>query len=396
MRRLSFILFLFFSQLVFSQDSLSLDTNQFKIKVPKNQLKLLYSLLGQDGEHSAVTGGQGTEDLTVHSARVIYIKKTENNNKWKHNVGVDNITSASTDQIDLIESTASYKDYRVSGKSGFELELKKDTSAVGLFVGGSLESDYVSRSIGMNYFKKNKYNGLYQSQFSFFWDDLRWGLVTSGVFDLYKMVYPIELRGKDWFNTHNRNTYTWSNKWSFAANKRSKLGFFADITFQEGILSTPFHRVFLEDNSVGVELLPQKRWRLPVAVQYNYFLGGGIVLRNYFRYYWDSFFLNAYTYSLQVPIKLNYSTWLKPFARIYYQSGIPYFQPYQEHLNSAQFRTSDYDLSQFSSLNLGLTLKLKKKAGWKFLNGYEFSVEYYKRSDGLYFWQTSAMADFLF
>lgn len=393
MRWLFFILFLS-TGIVYGQDSAKVDS--FLLKSPKHQLKVLYSLLGQDGNHSAVTGGEGTEKLTVHSARVIYIRKTKKNNTWKHNVGVDNITSASTDQIDLIESTASYNDNRVSAKTGFEFDLKKDTTKIGVFVGTSIESDYLSRSIGASYTYVNKKGNIYQSEFTFLWDDLRWGLVTSGVFDLSTMVYPIELRGTKWFNKHHRNTYTWNNKWSFIVNKRSKLGVFADLTFQEGILSTPFHRIVLQNNMVTVEKLPHHRFRIPLALQYNYFLYGSVILKNYARYYWDSFNLNSYTYQLTVPVKLNYWLWLKPFARVYYQTGVSYFKGFQEHLNSSEFMTSDFDLSEFSSLNLGLNIKLKKKMNWHKVNGYEVGIEYYKRSDGLYFWQTSIMSDFKF
>lgn len=398
MRKLALIVFILTSFSVVAQsDSLAVDSGYQKKKIPKNQIKALYGFLGQDGNHSAVTGGIGTEELQVHSTRVVYVKKVPKNQKWLIKTGVDKITSASTDNIDFFESSASRKDYRVQANVGKMYTDSVDSNAVGYNVSASLESDYLSRGLGAFYKHKNKWGGFTELKANFFWDELRWGLVTAGVFDFTKMVYPMELRDTSWFDISHRNTFTFSTKHSFITSYRSKLGFMLDATFQQGVLSTPFHRVYDKNDELRVEKLPTFRVRLPFAVEFNYFLGSGIVLKNYFRYSWDSFQMNAYTYKLQTPIKINYLFWLKPFARVYYQNAANYFAPYQQgDFLVDEYYTSDFDLSSFWAINYGLGIKMKKKASWENLNGMELLIENYNREDGLNFWQTTFMIDFSF
>ena len=74
MMRLFFIFF-FISGLTFAQevvqDTAIIDTGYQKIKLKKHQIKAIFGFLGQDGDHSAVTGGEGTEELHVQSIRII-------------------------------------------------------------------------------------------------------------------------------------------------------------------------------------------------------------------------------------------------------------------------------------------------------------------------------------
>ena len=330
MKSLTFIIFCLISFAVYSQtDSLELNSGYVKKKLPKNQIKALYGFLGQDGDHSAVTGGTGTEELQVHSARVLYVKKARKNQKWLIKSGVDRIASASTDNIDFFESSASRKDYRIQANVGKMYTDSVDTNSCGFNISASLESDYFSRGIGTFFKHKNKWGGFTELKANFFWDELRWGIVTAETFDFTTMVYPYELRDTSWFNKSHRNTFTLSGKHSFISSYRSKLGFLMDLTLQQGILSTPFHRVYDLNDNLRVEKLPSFRVRIPMAIEYNYFLGSKIILKNYLRYSWDSFKVNSYTYKLQVPIKINYLFWLKPFARVYYQNEAAYFSPFK-------------------------------------------------------------------
>lgn len=390
------ILFIF-SFYAFSQqekDSLSVDYK--KEKLSKNQIKALFGSLSQDGNHSAVTGGEGTEELTVQSARLVYVRKVSDNQKWIIKPGLDNVSSASTDNIDFVVSSASAHDYRAQLGIGVNFTDSIDTNAFGINISASLESDYLSRGIGVDYRKKNKFGGISQLKANFYWDELRWGLINVGILDFKTMVYPFELRDSSWFNISHRNTLTLSGKHSFITSVRSRLGLIMDLTFQQGILSTPFHRTYFSDGSLRVEKLPFQRLKIPLSIQYNYFLGSGFLLKNYLRYSWDSFGISSYTYKLQTPVKLNYWMWLKPFVRIYTQDGSPYFQPYAEHDISNDYYTSDYDLGDFWAYNYGVSFRLKKKANWKTLNGLEWLIESYNREDGLSFWQTSFMIDFSF
>lgn len=370
--------------------------NYKKIEIDKHQLKVLYGYLGQDGNHSAVTGGEGTEELAVQTSRIIYVKRIDSTSKWILKGGVDYISSASTDNIDFFVSSASKKDFRVHADVGRDFTSKNDTNTVGVNIRASLESDYFSRGIGGKYSHKNKYGGVTEVRGNYYWDELRWGIVTQGIFDFYTLVYPQELRDTSWFDISHRNTVSLSGKHTFITSKRGRFGVMADVIYQQGILGTPFHRVYFTDNSLRVERLPFNRVKLPISVQYNHFLWSGLIVKNYVRYGWDSFGINSLTYQIQTPIKLKYWLWLKPFVRYYNQTSATYFKPYGMHDIKQEFYTSDYDLSQFNSINYGLGIRIRKIANWKSLKGLEFLIEKYDRSDGLYFWQTSALIDVSF
>ena len=126
---------LFLCLKVWSQNDLdSLNSTFENKKIPKHRIKTLYGFLSQDGNNSPVTGGNGTEELEVHSARVLYVKNVEKNNKWIIKSGLDNISSASTDNIDFVVSSASAHDYRVHLNVGFNHTDSIDTTSYGVYL----------------------------------------------------------------------------------------------------------------------------------------------------------------------------------------------------------------------------------------------------------------------
>ena len=85
-----------------------LDSGYVEKPIPKNEIKAILGYYSQDGNHSAVTGGEGTEELVVKSSRITFIRKTDSNNRWVVKTGLDQITSASTDEINYVEAGNNY------------------------------------------------------------------------------------------------------------------------------------------------------------------------------------------------------------------------------------------------------------------------------------------------
>ena len=110
------------------------------------------------------------------------------------------------------------------------------------------------------------------------------------------------------------------------------------------------------------------------------------MVRTYYRLYWDFFGLSAHTFQLETPFRLTSFFTLSPLARFYTQKAARYFQPYAAHSLAANFYTSDYDLSAFTSYTLGLTLRYAPyeplRGNYSF-QAFDFRYSYYKRSDGL-------------
>ena len=276
-----------------------LDSGYVKKTIPKNQIKSIFGYYSQDGKHSAVTGGEGTESLDVKSSRIIFIHKTDSNNRWIIKTGIDQITSASTDAINYIESSASYIDHRVQLNIGFD---KVDSLKLyGFHVGTSIESDYWSRVIGFKYHQKLKKDIKLKFAFSYYWDDLRWGWVNQGQWKGDRLIYPVELRGTKWFNKNHRNSFNLSSSANWISSKRSRIGIKLDLVFQEGILSTPFHRIYFSNGSKGVERFPNMRFKVPIGLSFNYMLTSHLIIKNY------AHVLDFYSCELVVNTELVYA-----------------------------------------------------------------------------------------
>jgi len=361
-----------------------LDTGYTAKKLSKTEIQIVYSHYLQKGNHSAVTGGIGTEKLTVYSPEFIYSHQADSLSRFTIDAGVDIISSASTDNIDFIMSSAS----KIDGHSYLNLSYSRRRKNRPLTIGGSIytsiESDYTSAGLGINMQHSNAdQSRVYTAELDVFFDDLRWGRLSAQ--DNLKLIYPQELRYKEWFDIHKRRSYNLNASIQQTIDKRTLLTIFPGVAFQNGLLSTSFHRVFFKDSSEAVENLPRHRWRVPLGIQLNRFIADRYILRAYYRFYWDEWGIVANTLQLELPIKITPAFIVSPSFRIYTQQAARYFNPNHQHQPTQQYYTSDYDLSSFNSYEPGLETKfnLAGKKPSAVFNNLLLRYGYYKRSDGL-------------
>lgn len=343
----------------------------------------MFSYYTQDNNHSAVTGGIGTENLQVYVQDYSFTWSHDSIKSISLNFGSDVISSASTDNIDDVFSSASRKDFRVHATVGFDRNLKNGWS-VGANTGASAESDYLSFGLGLMAGKQSAdKSGEWSATLQTFFDDLRW--INPG--EPHILIYPAELRNQEWFDIYKRYSYNLSFSFYRSINRRMAAGFYPGISFQHGLLSTPFHRVYFEDDSRRVENLPQQRLKIPIGAQLNMFLGKMWIIRTFYRFYWDDFGITAHTLDVETPVKVSQKITLSPFIRLYSQTGADYFKPYAQHELTQEFYTSDYDLSKFESYKTGLSFRYTPLSGeyhtWSFTE-IELRYSRYKRSDGLW------------
>lgn len=353
-----------------------------KKQLSKTDVQLLFSFYTQDNDHSAVTGGTGTEDLQVYTTQLSVHHKHDSLKTYHISGGVDLISSASTDKIDFEMSSASKNDFRGYFKVGYDRHVKRAGFTVGVNASGSIESDYRSfgPGISMNHVNKNRSRELSLALQTYL-DNLLW--YDHGEWS--KLVYPQELRYKEWYDIHKRNSYNASLGIYQTINRKMAIGFYPGLSYQQGLLSTPFHRVYFSDKSVRVENLPRHRLKIPIGIQLNTFAGRRTVVRTNYRYYWDDFGIEAHTISMEVPVKLNPSVSLTPFVRFYTQTAANYFKPYAMHEITETYYVSDYDLSKFNSVKSGVgfrrTAALSKNH--QLFKAFELRYAIYHRSDGL-------------
>jgi hypothetical protein len=362
------------------------DSSAYKIrKLTFEEANIVSSYYQQDGDHASVTGGKGSEKLTDF-ANIFDIKFFRNDRKdRKHEftfqTGIDNYTSASSDQVDLqANSSASSSDMRIYPSLSWLAENKKSGNSIGAGLSYSTEFDYKSFGADFSIGKKTRNrNGELMLKLQAFLDNV-------------KLIYPVELRheGADNIDYSNpsspRNSYSAAGSYSQIINQRLQVLFSAEVISQKGYLGLPFHRVYLNDNSVHVEKLPDTRLKVPLGVRASYFLGDKIILRAFYRYYQDSWDLRSNTASIEIPIKLNPFLSFTPFYRYYDQTAVKYFAGINMHDPSDEFYTSNYDLSKFISNFFGAGFRympLKGIFGIQHLAMAEMRYGFYQRSNGL-------------
>lgn len=328
-----------------------------KLKI--DEINLVSSYYNQNGDHAAVTGGTGTQQLTdianVFDIKLIKYDRKLRKHSFDVEAGIDHYTSASSDKIDLkANSSASHADTRIYPSLTWNMENEQNGNTLTAGVSFSNEFDYISRGANIGFSKKTKdRNGEFSAK-------------VQAYFDQVKLVTPVELRSnpedKD-YGSASRTTLAGSLSWTQVINKNLQIAFLADLVHQQGFLSLPFYRVYFTDGSVHQEKLPDNRLKVPLGFRANYFLGDRFIIRTWYRYYKDDWGISSHTVNIEVPVKITPFFSVSPFYRFYNQSAVKYFAPYARHTAQNEFYTSNYDLSKFNSNFLGAGVRLAPPDG---------------------------------
>ncbi|MFT5070940.1 MAG: hypothetical protein ACI8V8_000901 [Chitinophagales bacterium] len=377
-----------------------------KIHLEDVSIDFLFNYYEQEGIHSPVTGGLGTEKLNNIAPSIIVNIPLDTLRSISYSGGVDYYSSASSDNInnpylqaDHV-SSASAADYRIYSSLGYKQKNKKKKTSYSGTLAMSFEFDVTSVSVGGGYAKTSK-------------DENREFSVKGGYFyDKWKLIYPVEQRNASFaiLDTDGRHSANLSLVQSWVMNKRMTASVNVDFVLQKGILSTPFHRVYFSDYNLDqfgnpldntaslvnsqVEMLPSTRFKLPIGLRYNYYIADFLRLKAYYRFYYDTWNVMGHTAQIELPMVLTKFLRVYPFYRYHNQSSAKYFAPFATHQANASFYTSDYDLSGFNSHRIGLgvgidplfgifNFKNKSKTRTNVLKSIDLKYSHYRRSDGL-------------
>lgn len=349
------------------------------------EANFMTSYYDQNGNNAAVTGGRGTEQLSDIASSISVNVPLDSANSLAISLGADFYSSASTDNIDPFVSSESSSDVRFYGNGTYTRKNLKKHETYALGAGASAEYDYQSLSVNASFAKEWQRGN---SELS---------INTQAFFDTWDAIFPYEMRGQVSLPTENRQSYNLQINFAQVITKRFQASISSEMVYMNGLLSTPFHRVYFKNNTGSdIERLPAKRLKLPLGVRANYFFGDFLVARTYYRYYTDDWGINAHTASIEVPVKIWRSFTIAPFYRYHSQSASDQFAGYAQHEARQTFYTSDYDLSQFQSHKYGLGLRYRplyglarikwgvKKARQIFvIKSMSFRGGVYERSNGL-------------
>jgi Protein of unknown function (DUF3570) len=440
-------------------------TAVFKKRVlDATEVDFLLSYYNQDGVHSSVSGGMGTEELTDFASNIVISMPLNADDVLTVDVGISAYTSASSSNINpfnssgssgggdddddgyddttgpygtpwLASSGASGKDTLVNVTANYSHSSDNRNFIWNADVSYSQEYDYSSMGFGGGIAK------LFNEK------NTELSIKANVYLDQWKPIYPTELHeyskyGVDFMNSGyfagvpvydqngdistsylpsqfetvqsvDRNSYSLSFSFSQIVTKKLQLSLFCDVLKQEGLLSTPYHRIYFADKenyyigkteyipvyetpeNVGVyrladdiERLPDTRFKFPLGMRLNYYINEFFKIRTYYRYYSDDWGITAHTANIEVPIKLSDKFTIFPMYRYYTQSASKYFAPFEMHVSTEEYYTSDYDLSKFNSNQYGMGvsyLDIFTKANiWKFgLKNIDLRYNHYDRSDTL-------------
>ena len=369
----------------FAQDT----TQVYKKRVLESaEVDILSSYYSQDGDNAAVSGGIGTEALTDFTTSFIISIPLNDDDILTIDAGISAYTSASSSNIDPFDggnadafqasSGASKSDVWTNFTGSYSHSSDDRNSIWSTSISFANEYDYFSIGAGGAYTK------LFNEQ------NTELSVKGNVFFDSWTTIYPIELRpfsgGENGLtnNLFTNNTLTGNPNYSpifneYAAKGRNSYsmglgisqilhknvqGSMAlDFVQQQGLLSTPFQRVYFSDVADSFiddfqladanERLPDNRFKVAIGGRLNWYLNERLALRTFYRYYFDNWGITSYTASIEVPIKVSSKFTLYPSYRFYNQTAADYFNPYEGAMSTDEFYTSDYDLSEFSANQFG-------------------------------------------
>ena len=359
-----------------------------------DEINLVSSYYWQNGDHSAVTGGIGTEKVTDIS-NGLDLKMVWGDPKVKQNsltvgIGFDHHTSASAAYVN-VSGASNTGGSRIYPSIDWTTENIKRGSSFGIGAYYSGEYNYQSLGADVHFSQKTAdKNGEFTAK-------------VQAYFDQVKMIYPSEFipqststvvtsasgtgeGHKANIPSSPRNTYSASLGYSQVINSRMQVMFLVDGVAQNGYLGLPFHRVYFNTGKDTIEHLPSSRFKLPVGVRLNYFLGDNIILRSYYRYYMDSWGVKSNTVGLETAIKLTPFFSISPFYRYYDQTAAKYFAPYEAHSTTDEYYTSNYEYAQFHANFYGVGFRVappKGVFGWQNLHDLELRYGHYSQTTDL-------------
>ncbi|APA00536.1 DUF3570 domain-containing protein [Flavobacterium commune] len=447
------------------------DSIQFKKRVLEStEVDFLLSYYNQDGSKSAVSGGLGSEQLTDIASNVVVSMPINDNDVLTVDLGISAYSSASSSNINPFNATGA------SGGGGDDDDDDNDdnpnsgsTAPYGTpwqASSGASKSDQLT-AITVNYaHSSDSRNFIWNADVSFSneydYTSIGFGggvaqlfndknseinLKVNAYLDQWRPIYPTELHeysknGPDFLNQGffsgvsvlnqngqatvdylpsifqtvsavNRNSYSASFGFSQVVSKKLQFSVFFDVLKQQGLLSTPYHRIYFADkdnyyigqaqyipeyqnqSNVGVyqlsddiERLPNSRFKLPIGGRLNYYINERFVLRTYYRYYSDNWDIQSHTANIELPFKISDRFTIFPMYRFYTQTQSKYYAPYETHLSTEKYYTSDADLSSFDTNQYGFGINYTDiftgAKIWKLgLKNIDFRFSHYRRSDNL-------------
>lgn len=413
-------------------------SDEYKKRVlERAEVDFLTSLYTQYGENAAVTGGMGTEKLADGASAIIVSVPLNDDDVLTIDASVSAYTSASSSNINPFDGNKPADPFQASSGAS-KSDLWSNLTASYSHSSDSRNSiwdSHLSISSEFDYFSLG-FGGGYTRLFNDKNTEIHVQIKVH--VDTWHPIYPYELRpfgeggqGLDdsFFKQHTitgnadyapefsefgskgRNSYAIGLSLSQIFSKSLQGVLLFDVIQQDGLLSTPFQRVYFIDKEASfidrfqladaIEQLPDTRLKIALGGRLHCYLTEAFVVRTFYRYYFDEWGISSNTANVEVPIKVSQRFTLYPSYRYYQQTAADYFKPFEAHLSTEQYYTSDYDLSDFTANQYGFGVSYNDIFTgahiWHLgIKSVDVKYNYYRRNSGFHANLVSAGISFVY
>ncbi len=313
--------------------------------LPDDRVDILYHLYKGD-------------DIDIDGPSVLVRKKVGNNFSVVGNYYVDMVSSAS---VDVVTTASPYTEERKQWSLGMDYLHGNTTMSLGY--ASSEESDYDAETFSFSV-SQDMFGDLTTLTLSYALGDDLVRKVDDATFerDLDKQVYGIGL------------TQILTKKLIASAN--------LEIMTDEGYLNNPYRSVRYLDAAEGYkfegELYPNTRTSTALGLRARYFLPYRAAIQGEYRYFTDTWDMEAHTASL---------TYIQPWRdltftakyRYHDQTAASFYRDIFPGPQATNFRARDKELSPLESNTMSLKVSymfLNEKRGWGFIKKGSVTASY--------------------
>jgi hypothetical protein len=247
---------------------------------------------------------------------------------------VDSVSAAS---IDVLATASPYEEERTEYSVGVDYLHEKTMLSTGYI--SSSENDFEAKNM---FFSINQ---------SFFGDLSSLSMTYAKGWDEVGKI------NSDFSEDVDRNIYKLGL--SQVLTKNALLGLDFEMITDEGFLNNPYRRYRFEDAGAAAgysyadEVYPETRTSQAMALRGLYYLPYRASIKAEYRYYSDSWEIDAHTFELAYVHPLNPRWTVEGRYRYYTQTQAEFFKDIFPFENAEKFMARDKELSSFSDFTLG-------------------------------------------
>jgi len=253
-------------------------------------------------------------------------------------------TASSSGTIPMAE----YTDTRKAAGVNFSRRFGSHLPSVNLSY--SKESDYLSRGLSLvdSWEMFGKRSTLHFG-FGRIWDD----------------IYPVNMTQQ-----FTKSSSSYSLGWTQVLGPQDLLDVSFGLDKLSGYLTDPYKVVTVGGVDMP-EVRPDARSRKTAVLKYGHYFHSRTALKPSFRYYWDDWSIQAYTFGLELDQRFGQKWIVSPELRLYRQGAASFFA--FEFAAPQPAMSADYRLSSFWSwkAGLGVTVALNDRVSFNMAAAYQ-------------------------